>query len=64
MANDGQDRRCVVLPIPGRMDTGATTCDAKDPDTNYPQIELLRPSSDAPSVLLVRLDNVGFGSRC
>lgn len=51
-----------MLPIPEHIDTGATTCDAKDPDTKYPPIELLRRSSGAPNVLIVLLDDVGFGS--
>jgi len=63
MANDGQDLRRSALPIPERIDTGATTCDAKDPDTKYPPIELPHPSSGAPNVLIVLLDDVGFGSR-
>ena len=64
MANDGQDLRCSVLPIPERMDAGATTGDAKDPDTKHPPIALLHPSSGAPNVLIVSLDDVGVGSRC
>jgi arylsulfatase len=51
-----------VLPIPDRQHVGLTTYDAKDPDTFYPPIEPIRPPSGAPNVLIVLLDDVGFGA--
>lgn len=51
-----------VLPIPVRKHPGLTTFDAKDPETSFPAIEPLRPPSGAPNVLIVLLDDVGFGS--
>ena len=51
-----------VLPIPDRKPVGLTTYDAKDPDTKFPPIELLRPPPGAPNVLIVLLDDVGFGA--
>ncbi|HKJ54788.1 MAG TPA: sulfatase-like hydrolase/transferase, partial [Nitriliruptoraceae bacterium] len=51
-----------TLPIPDRPAPGLTTYDAKDPDTSYPPIEPLRPPSGAPNVLVVLLDDVGFGA--
>jgi arylsulfatase A-like enzyme len=51
-----------VLPIPDREHIGLTTFDAKDPDTTYPPIEPLRPPAGAPNVLLIMLDDVGFGA--
>ena len=51
-----------VLPIPDRRPIGSTTYDAKDPDTNYPPIRELRPPQGAPNVLIVLLDDVGFGA--
>jgi arylsulfatase A-like enzyme len=51
-----------ILPIPDVTPVSTTTYDAKDPDTNYPPIEPLRPPSDAPNVLVVLLDDVGFGA--
>ena len=51
-----------VLPIPDRTHVGLTTYDAKDPDTKYPPIELLRPPKGAPNVLVVLIDDVGFGA--
>jgi arylsulfatase len=51
-----------VLPIPDRQPTGLTTYDAKDPATSFPPIEPLRPPAGAPNVLVVLLDDVGFGA--
>jgi len=53
-------RQC--LPIPDRQHAGLTTYDAKDPDTKYPPIEPLRPPKGAPNVLIVLIDDVGFGA--
>lgn len=38
------------------------TYDAKDPDTTFPPIEQLRPPAGAPNVLVVLIDDVGFGA--
>ena len=51
-----------VLPIPARPRVGLTTFDAKDPETSFAPIEPLRPPAGAPNVLIVLLDDVGFGS--
>ena len=53
-----------ILPIPDIPHVGLTTYDAKDPDTSYPPIEPLRPPKGAPNVLIVLLDDVGFGASC
>jgi arylsulfatase len=50
------------LPIPDRPHTGLVTYDAKDPDTSFPPIEPLRPPAGAPNVLIVLVDDTGFGS--
>src|SRR4051794_35900235 len=50
------------LPIPTPERTGLITYDAKDPDTRFPPIEQLRPPKGAPNVLLILLDDAGFGS--
>ena len=50
------------MPIPHRPPAGLTTLDAKDPDTSFPPIEPLRPPAGAPNVLVVLLDDAGFGS--
>lgn len=51
-----------ILPIPDTQHVGLTTYDAKDPDTRYPPITPLRPPKGAPNVLVVLLDDVGFGA--
>jgi len=51
-----------ILPIPSRPHTGLVTYDAKDPDTVFPPIERLRPPEGAPNVLIVLLDDAGFGA--
>ncbi len=50
------------LPIPDPQWIGVTTYDAKDPDTKFPPIEPIRPPADAPNVLIVLIDDVGFGA--
>ena len=52
----------TVLPIPDQPRTGLVTYDAKDPDTKYPPITPLRPPKGAPNVLIILLDDAGFGS--
>ncbi|MGN7800450.1 arylsulfatase [Leifsonia sp. 22587] len=52
----------TMLPIPDRPLPGLTTYDAKDPETSYPPIEPLRPPSGAPNVLVILVDDAGFGS--
>jgi arylsulfatase A-like enzyme len=52
----------TMLPIPDRPAPGLTTYDAKDPDTAYPPIEPLLPPEGAPNVLIVLIDDVGFGA--
>jgi arylsulfatase A-like enzyme len=51
-----------VLPIPDRRYEGLITYDAKDPDATFPPIEPLRPPAGAPNVLIVLIDDTGFGS--
>ena len=51
-----------ALPIPDRPYLGPTLYDAKDPDVAYPPIEPLRPPAGAPNVLVILLDDVGFGA--
>ncbi|WP_006243128.1 arylsulfatase [Mycolicibacterium tusciae] len=65
-SNDGQPQssavRREILPIPDPQHVGLTTYDAKDPDTTYPPITMLRPPEGAPNVLIVLIDDVGFGA--
>ena len=50
------------LPIPDLRYTGTVTYDAKSPDTKYPPIDRMLPPTGAPNVLVVMLDDVGFGA--
>ena len=51
-----------IRPVPDRPSTGLVTYDAKDPATSFPPIEPLRPPAGAPNVLVVLLDDIGFGA--
>jgi arylsulfatase A-like enzyme len=62
MTNAPDRHARAMLPIPDRPAPGLTTYDAKDPDTSYPPIEPLLPPAGAPNVLIVLLDDVGFGA--
>jgi arylsulfatase A-like enzyme len=56
------DSSRAILPIPARPYAGVTTYDAKDPDTAFPPIEPIRPPAGAPNVLIILIDDAGFGS--
>ena len=62
MAIQSDKQTRSTLPIPDKQHVGLTTYDAKDPDTKYPPIEPLRPPKGAPNVLIVLIDDVGFGA--
>ncbi|ORB67987.1 arylsulfatase [Mycolicibacterium tusciae] len=51
-----------ILPIPDVTHVGLTTYDAKDPDTSYPPIKDVRPPATAPNVVVILIDDVGFGA--
>ncbi|HEX2455937.1 MAG TPA: arylsulfatase [Vicinamibacterales bacterium] len=51
-----------ILPIPDAAHVGLTTYDARDPNTKYPPIKPLRPPAGAPNVMIVLIDDVGFGA--
>src|SRR5512145_1964721 len=57
-----RDQGRQIVPIPDVPSPGLTTYDAKDPDTRYPPIVPLRPPPGAPNVLIVLIDDVGFGA--
>jgi len=48
--------------MPDRPHTGLITYDATDPDTSFPPINPVLPPEGAPNVLIVLLDDVGFGA--
>mgnify|MGYP001826522641 CR=1 FL=1 len=51
-----------ILPIPDVKHVGLTTYDAKDPETKFPPIRDIRPPKGAPNVLVILIDDVGFGA--
>jgi arylsulfatase A-like enzyme len=62
MSSKNDEVKRDVLPIPDRPYEGPITYDAKDPDTSFVPIEQLRPPAEAPNVLVVLLDDVGFAA--
>jgi arylsulfatase A-like enzyme len=65
MANSDDRSKAIqreVLPIPDQAYAGFVAFDAKDPDSKFPPIAPLRPPEGAPNVLIVLIDDAGFGS--
>ena len=60
MSDGGVSRS--ALPIPDPQRTGLITYDAKDPDTVFPPIRQLLPPKGAPNVLVILIDDAGYGS--
>ena len=60
--NDQDKIQRSILPIPDEQHVGLTTYDAKDPETAFPPIDPLRPPKGAPNVLIVLIDDCGFGA--
>ena len=60
--NDQDNLQRTVLPIPDQPRKGLILYDAKDPENKYPPINQLRPPQSAPNVLIVLIDDAGFGS--
>ena len=50
------------LPMPNTKRSQFIAYDGKDPDSKFPPIEQLRPPKGAPNVLIVLIDDVGFGA--
>src|SRR5690606_31249429 len=57
-----QERSREVLPIPDRRDVSAPTYEATEEDVDYEPIQPLLPPAGSPNILLVLLDDAGFGS--
>lgn len=51
-----------VLPINDQPYSGPLYYDAKDPDAKFNPIQQLRPPQSAPNVIIVLIDDVGFGA--
>jgi arylsulfatase A-like enzyme len=62
MSESPADLSRSALPIPEQDYSGTVLYDAKDPDAKFAPIHQLRPPAGAPNVLLVLLDDVGFGA--
>jgi arylsulfatase A-like enzyme len=62
MANQPDRHARAILPIPDLAQHHVTPYDAKDPDVKFPAIEPLLPPKGAPNVLIVLIDDAGFGS--
>src|SRR6202011_1223186 len=60
--SSGDHKNLSHLPTPPPERTGLITYDAKDPDTKFPPIEQLRPPKAAPNVLIILIEDAGFGS--
>ncbi len=50
------------LPMPNTTRPRAVMYDARDPNSKFPPIDQLRPPKGAPNVLLILIDDAGFGS--
>jgi arylsulfatase A-like enzyme len=62
MAGPQRDRSRSILPVPDQGYAGTVLYDAKDPDAKFGPIRPIRPPEGAPNVLIVLLDDVGFGA--
>jgi len=62
MSKDVVEPSRAILPIPDAAYAGTILYDAKDPEVDFPAIEPKRPPAGAPNVLVVLLDDVGFGA--
>lgn len=51
-----------MLPIPRLQSREPADLSSQGPDTKFPPINVLRPPNGAPNVLVVLLDDVGFGA--
>lgn len=50
------------LPMPNTIQPSSVVYDAKSPDAKFPPIEQLRPPKGAPNVLIILIDDAGFGA--
>ncbi len=58
----GSEPSRQILPIPDVQYVGLTTYDAKDAASSFPPIEPLRPPEGAPNVIVILIDDAGFGA--
>ncbi len=62
MTDHPDNKSRTHLPIPDRPYAGFVPYDAKEANAHFPPIEPLRPPAGAPNVLIILLDDVGFGA--
>jgi arylsulfatase A-like enzyme len=60
--SNGDTRPRTHLPMPDPARTGLILYDAKDPENKYPPIEQVRPPEGAPNILVILIDDAGFGA--
>src|SRR4051794_36313720 len=53
---------CHAPPTPAPQPVGATSYAAKTPNPSFPPTTPTRPPACAPNVLVIMLDDAGFGS--
>jgi arylsulfatase A-like enzyme len=62
MSSNDHKKHRSHLPMPNTEQPHFIAYDAKDPDSKFSPIERLLPPEGAPNVLIVLLDDVGFGA--
>jgi arylsulfatase A-like enzyme len=60
--NSQDNKHRSHLPMQNTTRPRFVAYDAKDPNSKFPPIEQLRPPKGAPNVLIVLIDDAGFGS--
>ncbi len=61
-ASEEASQQRSVLPIPNKPYKGLIVYDAKSTDSKFPPIEPIRPPKKAANIVLILLDDVGFGA--
>jgi arylsulfatase A-like enzyme len=51
-----------ILPIHDKPYSGPLYYDAKDPEAKFEPIQPIRPPKDAPNIMIILIDDVGFGA--
>jgi arylsulfatase len=60
--SDSDNKHRSHLPMPNTVSPRFIAYDARDPDNATPSIGQVRPPKGAPNVLIILLDDVGFGA--
>jgi len=61
-SREGDGLARTSLPLPNTVRADVVMYDAKNPDSKNPPIPQLRPPEGAPNVLIVLIDDAGFGA--